>query len=357
MKNEGPFIDLFRDSRPVLASLDRDTLSVPIGFLNDLTQATTRAGILEVYSVWSRRIVQAERCSIALDDGAGQLRVTAMNGAHGASYDTEYPVATSVSGAVHLQREPLFLASLDGINSPGVQLLASRGYTALAIAPLATGQTCFGVLNAGFRAPLDDPPRMLGMLQAIGRCLATQLLVVDQMEGLSQMARTDALTNARNRYFLYEEAAKVWDDWISQKSPFSFLAMDVDYFKQVNDTYGHDVGDAVLCAIVQRLQARTRTSDSIVRTGGEEFGLLMKQTPFETARMMSARLVDVVRQTPVAVRDMQLEITASLGVTGIEPEDGSFDDVLRRADRALYRAKEAGRDTAFAAKGDLIEEV
>lgn len=342
MSSRGPFSKFFDLSRDL--STAADDLHVPIGFLNDLTQATTREAVLEIYSRWSQQIVAADRCSIALPDGADHLKVTTMSGGQDVIADQQFGMATSLIGAVFTSGKAAFLPRLDGVPSSGVKALADLGYKSIALVPLCNGTRCFGVINASFYHEVTEPGPIIAMLQGIGRCLATQLLVVDQMEGLSEMARTDALTGAGNRYDLYEQADRAWRMWESEGHPFAFMTVDLDHFKQINDTYGHDVGDAVLCAFVKRIMARSRANDSIIRTGGEEFGMLLTGTTLPAAVARAQRLCQAIGEGSFAIEGIQLMITASFGVTAVLPEDQSFNDVMKRADMALYEAKNAGRD-------------
>ncbi|MEJ6404643.1 sensor domain-containing diguanylate cyclase [Yoonia sp. 2307UL14-13] len=323
---------------------DAAELSVPIGFLRELGAATTQTDILRTYSAWSRRIVGAERCSIALDTGQQTLRVSSMDGSKGIAHGAHYDIHTTLAGAVFRRKQGIFVPNITQVPSPGLIQLAQMGYRALAAAPLVTASRCLGVIFASFHAQIDQPAAIKAKLEAIGCCLATQLLIVEQMEALATQARTDPLTGAQNRYALYDQAAQLWQNWKQDQTPFSFVSVDVDYFKQINDTYGHDVGDGVLCTLVKRIMARGRPDDGCVRMGGEEFGLLMANTGIEIAMAQAARLCDTIGGSPFAIGDRHLDVTASFGVTTVYTADHGFDDVLKRADRALYRAKEGGRD-------------
>lgn len=339
-----PFLELFYEPPSSCDAQAAQSLSVPIDFLNDLTQATSQPEVLDTYSVWAHQILAADRCSIALDDGSETLLIIAANGRNGVETGTRYSIYNTIVGSVFCARKTIVIRDTRQVASPGSQQLASMGFRSLVTAPLITGTRCLGVINASFVTAPETIDHTVAMLEAIGRCLATQLLVVDQMEELARKAQTDPLTGAGNRYALYENAADAWAEWGDRSMPFSFVAADVDHFKQINDTYGHDIGDSVLCAFARRMQARTRTGDIFIRMGGEEFGLLMLETELSNAAMRAGRLCRDIGASPFVVDATQLTVTASFGVTQVFPTDRDFNDVLKRADRALYLAKASGRD-------------
>ncbi|MDX8346650.1 sensor domain-containing diguanylate cyclase [Cognatiyoonia sp. IB215446] len=350
MTDEKHFVEPFRLAEHARAAAGRDALQVPIGFLNDLSQATSRGEVLDAYSLWSKQIVAADRCSIALHDDT-QLVVTAMTGTKGVAPDSQYGVRHSIAGAVYREGRSAYVPDPASVDSPGVQTLANMGYRTIVIVPLMTKSRRFGVINASFFGSLDQPGNVICALEAIGQCLAMQLQVIEQMETLTHMARIDALTGVGNRRLFYEEAEVIWDQWRLTNEPFCYLAMDLDHFKQINDTYGHDVGDAVLTAFAQRVSGRSRGEDTLIRMGGEEFGLLMKATQLEDATRVAKRLCDGIGDTPFSVANMQLMVTASFGLTQVHADDHAVEETLKRADIALYEAKTGGRDQVVVLSG------
>jgi diguanylate cyclase (GGDEF)-like protein len=125
----------------------------------------------------------------------------------------------------------------------------------------------------------------------------------------------------------------------------SLVLVDLDRFKRVNDTWGHQAGDAVLREVARRLQASARRGDLAARVGGEELAWLLPETGVDAARDAAERLRRAIRDIPIPPVGT---MTASLGVAELGP--GGPDDLVRRADAALYRAKEGGRDACVAAE-------
>ncbi|WP_411889301.1 GGDEF domain-containing protein [Yoonia sp. SDW83-1] len=321
----------------------KEQLFIPIGLVADLWSARSRDEILQSFSKWVSVAIKADRCSIALPDG-DNLVVKALNGDQAIPQGTAVPINGSVLGRVFANRTAEVVRDLAEQPFMDCRKLADAGMKCLIDVPLLAGDRCFGTLAVALRQDKDDLCKETAILTALAQCIATQLLVIEQMDHLVAMARTDALTGAGNRHALYERAAQVWQDWQQNSRPFSFLAMDVDHFKQINDTYGHDIGDTILCAFVRRVAARSRAGDQIIRTGGEEFGLLMHDTDLATATSRANRLCDAIGDSPFAIKGMELNITASFGLTQVLSSDAGFEDVMKRADMALYEAKAAGRD-------------
>lgn len=164
---------------------------------------------------------------------------------------------------------------------------------------------------------------------------------------LKRLATTDALTGAVNRRSFLERAQAELSRSRRYGAPLSLVMMDVDHFKRINDTLGHAQGDDALCRIVQVCAQVVRKEDVLGRLGGEEFALLLPQTSLEEAHHLVERLRERIahsRMDDGRPGAPAVVLTASFGVTSMRAEDDSVDDLLGRADAALYRAKAAGRN-------------
>ena len=122
------------------------------------------------------------------------------------------------------------------------------------------------------------------------------------------------------------------------------MMLDVDHFKRVNDTYGHDVGDQALKALTETCNTALRTSDLLGRLGGEEFALLLPSTALPGGLILAERIRAQVEQMKLATSTDELSFTISVGVCTLNEDDGDFDVLLNRADKALYAAKHGGRN-------------
>lgn len=160
---------------------------------------------------------------------------------------------------------------------------------------------------------------------------------------IAALATTDALTGLPNRRGFDLLADQALQEAQRERSPLSALLIDLDHFKQLNDTQGHLAGDQVLRGFAEQLQKRMRRSDIICRWGGEEFILLLKNTDLASARQLAEQIRQQTEQAVFAFNDAELRVTSSIGLTELQGED-SLERLLARADRALYRAKQSGRN-------------
>lgn len=160
---------------------------------------------------------------------------------------------------------------------------------------------------------------------------------------IAALATTDVLTGLPNRRGFDLLAAQALQEAIRGQSPLSALLIDLDHFKQLNDTHGHLAGDQVLRGFAHALQGNLRQSDIICRWGGEEFILLLKDTGSSTARQLAEKIRQQTEEAVFTFNGVNLRVTTSIGVTELQGDD-SMDRLIGRADRALYRAKQSGRN-------------
>ena len=173
------------------------------------------------------------------------------------------------------------------------------------------------------------------------------------------MAITDGLTGLYNRHFLSTHLSNMLDQAMTSKRPLAQLILDMDKFKNVNDTYGHDVGDEVLVALSKIIVDCIRSADLAVRYGGEEFVVLMPETDIMDAAPLAERIRSAVETTPFVVSHEvgQLHLTVSIGVSHLHLEGDTPEELHKRADEALYHAKNNGRNQVqFAVNSQLMSE-
>ncbi|NNM72130.1 PleD family two-component system response regulator [Enterovirga aerilata] len=164
-------------------------------------------------------------------------------------------------------------------------------------------------------------------------------------------AITDGLTGLHNRRYLDMHLANLFEDAVRRGADLALLLLDIDRFKSVNDRYGHDVGDEVLREFATRIRTLTRGVDLVARYGGEEIVVVVPDASLDEARMVAERIRERVGSSPFAYanRTRNLDVTVSIGVAARQLGDGSAGELVKRADIALYRAKEAGRNRVIAA--------
>jgi diguanylate cyclase (GGDEF)-like protein len=168
-------------------------------------------------------------------------------------------------------------------------------------------------------------------------------------DSLQIMATVDSLTGVLNRRRLFEVASAAIEEARRIRRPLAIIAIDLDHFKQVNDRLGHAAGDDVLTAFSSVLRQHTRRHDIVGRIGGEEFVIVLPRTSLQEARDVAERIRSALHELQVPVEGGTVSITVSLGVAALRPGDASPEDVLKRADQALYAAKRRGRDRVEAA--------
>jgi len=180
----------------------------------------------------------------------------------------------------------------------------------------------------------------------ITSCFSLTISASQQLASeLATQATIDSLTNIYNRRAFDEFAQKSVLRAQREKTPISIILMDIDFFKKVNDTYGHQVGDKVLKEFSLRLKNSLRQYDILARYGGEEFTLLLPDTDTKTALLIAEKLRDTIAQPIFCLEGgLELKVTASFGIATNQGEHINWQQLISFADEALYRAKENGRN-------------
>jgi two-component system cell cycle response regulator len=165
-----------------------------------------------------------------------------------------------------------------------------------------------------------------------------------------EMAITDALTSLFNRRYMESHLSTLLEQAAARGKALAVLVIDIDYFKAVNDSHGHDAGDDVLREFAVRVRKSIRGIDLACRYGGEEFVIVMPETDLHVAGMVAERLRRSIAGEPFAVNKgaKRIEVTISIGLSTLERKGEAIADVLKRADTALYRAKHDGRNRVVA---------
>lgn len=177
------------------------------------------------------------------------------------------------------------------------------------------------------------------------------LLTSRMVTHLREQTRRDPLTNLLNRRALESTLNAEWQRLQHGGAGFALLALDLDNFKNVNDRHGHPAGDAVLVQTAQRLRAAVRDVDTVARTGGEEFVVLLPRATPESALATAQRLRQGMADAPFDLPGGPLRVTVSVGMAWARPDDTEAQQVMQRADRALYRVKDLGRNGVGVAQG------
>ncbi len=158
-------------------------------------------------------------------------------------------------------------------------------------------------------------------------------------------SKEDPLTGCLNRAGFNNVLMREQENLSKNGSPVSFVILDIDHFKDVNDTYGHNVGDEVLVGLSKLIQGKIRNTDALVRWGGEEFVILCGDTPIQNAQFLAEKLRVAIEKTPLI---KQQQVTCSFGIAEMQPDEDPK-KLFDRADRALYASKEGGRNRVTSA--------
>jgi diguanylate cyclase (GGDEF)-like protein len=271
-----------------------------------------------------------------------EIRARVMHGVSASSIKLGF--GEGLAGAV-MQTETPLLAPADGHKPAAPEPVQA---TALAV-PLVRAGSVIGVLalygRPGPRYTRDD----LSTLSSFASQASVAIDNVYLHEETERLATTDALTGAWNRRFLDATLAREVDRARRFGRPLSVLMLDLDRFKTVNDRFGHQVGDEVLVELAKRIQISIRSQiDTLARFGGEEFTIVLPETGHPGAKIVADKVLKVVRDTPFKVDGSELSITVSVGAATFPEHGDSMTDLMRAADRALYRAKREGRNRVVA---------
>jgi diguanylate cyclase (GGDEF)-like protein len=205
--------------------------------------------------------------------------------------------------------------------------------------PISYGETLLGVLNIESRDENAFAPQDVLILNTLADLLATALHNSFVFRKLQQQSITDGLTGIKTRRFFWEALSSEWKRGSRSGRPFSVVLVDLDKFKEVNDSLGHLEGDLVLARVGRLLEQKCRQSNVVARYGGDEFVILMPETGIEQAQVLAERLRLWLATDPMLEEH---HITGSFGVASFPLHGFSMEDLIRVADAGMYVAKHAG---------------
>jgi len=233
-------------------------------------------------------------------------------------------------------------------------LFASPSFVAASSAASVGAVTVIGVIDPDVKIPQESLLMLVAFVVSVA-FLATlssihrsrlQTAHAALVEVLFRRGETDELTGCFNYRAFHERLADEIDRAMRYGRPLSVIVCDVDHFRDYNEMYGHDRGDATLAAVGAHLRSCSRASDVVARVGGDEFGILLPESTLDLATAVAGRMA------ALAVDDPMLP-TLSIGVAALRPDDPTAKRLFRDADRAMYVAKRSGRGRAFAATEDV----
>ena len=243
----------------------------------------------------------------------------------------------------------------------------TNNYQSAALLPLKRGDEIIGIQLLLSK----DPTRYnksdgTAFLQKLGAMIAISIENCINRQRTLELGYQDGLTNAYNRRYFDERLKHEVDRCVRKKTDLVCLFIDVDFFKQINDRHGHQVGDAVLVRLVALMREQVRSSDIVARYGGEEFSIILPDTGIQLAHEVAERIRSQVEQQKLIIDDSTLSMTVSIGLASLSQikhqlksadqnmSTHTFDDLdkilLGKADQALYQAKQTGRNQVVVQK-------
>ena len=245
------------------------------------------------------------------------------------------------------------------LGSAGVMGLAISGmhYTGMAAARFAPGSVCLAVTSGG----INSTTLAIG-IGGVSLLIMSFTLIVSALDAnfskrIALLARTDGLTGLANRATFIERLYQAFAAARRGASRFAVLYIDLDHFKDVNDTLGHSAGDLLLISAAGHLKRNCRESDLVARLGGDEFAILQTEVSDVSGATALASKIHGVLGTPYQLGDSKLFLSASIGISLFTDATAGPDEMLAKADIALYRAKEDGRDQYRFHSDDLDQEM
>jgi diguanylate cyclase (GGDEF)-like protein len=211
-------------------------------------------------------------------------------------------------------------------------------------APLIVGKKIIGMLAVDNTQPDFFDESHVRLVTAFADQVALAINNARLFSEVEQLAHTDGLTGLHNRRHFMDLAKHEFERAKRYQHPLTAIMLDIDHFKNVNDTYGHAVGDQVLQVVSTRCKKAVREVDVLGRYGGEEFASLLLETEANGGRVVAERLRKAVAEPSINTDDGEIIVTISLGIAVLDKDCRDLDDLLRRADRALYAAKQGGRN-------------
>ena len=340
------FNEMTTELRSYVGELEasRDQLRVNLARLGDTLSSTHDLGrILGVILDTAMASVRASAgAAYVIQPGRDELLLRAGRGLDGRGASSRIPFGEGVTGAVAATGE----ARRGQVGDEGLVLASTEPSAAQLISvPLRAGGGVLGVLNLYDRA--DGAAFENSDLDTIRTFAGQAAVALDNVllhQEAQRLSVTDALTGLGNYRSFQMTLGREIERATRFERSLALLMLDLDLFKEINDVHGHQVGNAVLIEVAERLRAEVREVDAVARYGGEEFAVVLPESEPDGAGHTAERICAAMRDRPFRVGDRDLRVTVSIGVAVFPQNADGPASLIRAADEALYAAKNAGRD-------------
>lgn len=325
-----------------------DNLIALIEAGQELGAILTYERIYKIIITMARNLFHAECSAIYLLDSEGVLRLGDADGPYAKLFQPFDPrVAKSVLSKVFMEKSPRVFGEMHSLIQEQEEILP-RGKIGSGMAvPMLIEDRALGLLCLTRGQQASVSPVTLKLLGILANQAAVAIHNVQIHQATSTIAFTDAVSGLYTHAFMQQMLDAEFRRALRSKLPFSILLLDVDYFKNINDTYGHPAGDTLLRQLGSVLKSAARGSDVICRYGGDEILILLPETDRMGAMVVADRFRLTVEKNPFVLASKVVHVTVSMGVTSISPEVKETRQLIENADQALYEAKKQGRNRAL----------
>ncbi len=312
-----------------------------------LNEARSEVQVIEAGVSSARDFTAFQFAAVTLLRAGGQHEICAVSG-EGASglVGKTFRDPAGLVGMVVENRHPL---PYRGQCDSDVQVVFTKGLQAprlpsLLVLPLLMHREVLGTLVLGSEEHGGFGADVRVILQVLAGHIAVSLANARMVKRLEELATTDGLTGLLNKRAVTEMARQKLRSAQRFKKPLSVLVCDLDHFKNVNDTYGHDVGDRVIRGFADVLKRTKRETDTVGRFGGEEFVVICEQTDVDGAELLAVRIRSELSATTFVTPEGALKVTCSVGVATYPQAGSDWEGLFKATDEALYASKRGGRD-------------
>lgn len=295
------------------------------------------------------RLTGVNSCSIMLLDRSGQrLKIRSAKGLPEEVIKSAVrELGEGISGKVAQSGKAIYLRDVK--SAKGVAGVNAKRYKSpsLICVPLKSRGRVIGVLNANDKQGGDFLPEDLNLITLFANQAAVAIDNAAMHDQLWKTSVTDGLTKTFVHTYFEEQLAKRVEEALRNDGKLAVIMLDLDHFKNVNDAYGHQVGDDVLRQVGRLLRKAVRANDLVARYGGEEFVLILTDVPFRIVLGVANRLLKAVANSKFVVapeKGSEISITASFGIAALPLDEKEPQKLVKRADEFLYKSKEGGRN-------------
>jgi len=313
-----------------------------------LAAATTEASVIEAGVNSAREFASFDFAAVTLfDRSSGEHEICAVSGEEAKELvGQRYRHNAGLVSMVVANRHPL---PYRGDYDPARQMVFTRRLAppkmpSLLVLPLLVHERALGTIVLGSKRKASFGDAVRPTLEVLASHIAVSLANARMLKRLEEMATTDGLTGLFNKRALTEVAGQKLRSALRFKKPLSVLITDIDHFKKVNDTYGHDVGDVVIRGFAAVLKRAKRDTDVVGRFGGEEFVIVCEETDARGAELLAERIRSELEQTVFPSELGPLRVTCSLGVATCPAAGQTWESLFKATDEALYASKRGGRN-------------